>query len=68
MRHPRQGDFQGDGDLTFDFFRGGAGVLGDDFDDGRRRVGIGFDVDVDKGIGAANAEGEAEDEDDQRAV
>ena len=44
----------GNGDLPLDLLGGGAGKLGEDLDDGRRRIGIGLDVDVEERVPADN--------------
>ena len=51
-RHAGERDFQRDGDLALDFFGRRTGELGEDFDDGRRRIGIRLDVDVEERIRA----------------
>ena len=57
--HAGQGHFQGNGDLAFHLLGGGAGPLGDDLDDRRRRVGVGLDVDVVEGVAAHAARARA---------
>ena len=52
-RHAGQRHLQRNGHLALDLLGRGAGILGDDLDDGRRRIGIGLDVDV---IERVNAE------------
>src|SRR5262249_31795442 len=64
-RHAGQGDFQRNGDLALHLFGTRAGVLGDNFDDGRRRVGIGLDVDVNEGIAADTDKGRDSKEHDE---
>jgi hypothetical protein len=66
--HPRKGDLEGNGDLTFDLLGRGAGILGHDFDNGGCGVGIGLDVDVDKGIAAARPQAQSQHDYDERVM
>ncbi len=66
--HAGEGHFQGDGDLPLDLLGRRAGEQGDDFDDGRCRVGVGFDVDVHEAIQAEHRQEESPQDDGDRIV
>ena len=64
--HAGQGHLQRHGDLAFDLLGAGAGELGHDLDDRRRRVRIGLDVHVSEGVAAADRQRRSQQQNDER--
>src|SRR5271156_3211543 len=68
MRNSVHLNFNGDGDLLFDFFGGATGPLGDDLDVVVRHVRIGFDGEVVERNGAPNQQQSGEPQNDELIV
>ena len=66
--HAGEGHFERNGDLPLDFLGRGAGKLGEDFDDRRRRIGIGFDVHVQEREDADHRHGDGHQNHDKRVI
>ncbi len=67
-RHAVEGGLQGDADEALHFLGTGAGVLGDDLDDRRSRVGIRFDVQIQGGMHTNTHESQDSQDHDQAVV
>ncbi len=66
-RHAGQRSFQRNRDQPLDFFRRRAGILRDDLDDRRGRIGIGFHIDMEERIQAAGHQRQGQQNHDRAA-